>query len=163
MPECKEPSKIIAEAMTNSTILFKICLRYYLSSKQVFVVNRLDKLTFDQLLTNIQETYRSAIVHPGEMVGSIAANSIGEPATQMTLNTFHNAGISSKNVTLGVPRLQEVINVAKTLKTPYMKIFLDPAISKDELQANRIGSMIQYQNLSHIVSEWGIYFDPDPK
>lgn len=72
------------------------------------------------------------------MVGSIAANSIGEPATQMTLNTFHNAGISSKNVTLGVPRLKEVINVAKQLKTPYMKILLDPAISKDELQANRI-------------------------
>ncbi len=81
MPECREPSKLIAEAMENSTILFKICLRYYLCSKQVFVVNRLDKLTFDQLLTNIRETYRSAIVHPGEMVGSIAANSIGEPAT----------------------------------------------------------------------------------
>lgn len=81
MPECKEPSKIHSEAMYNSTILFKICLRYYLCSKQVFVVHRLDKLAFDQLLTNIRETYRSAIVHPGEMVGSIAANSIGEPAT----------------------------------------------------------------------------------
>lgn len=68
------------------------------------------------------------------MVGSVAANSIGEPATQMTLNTFHNAGISSKNVTLGVPRLKEVINVARTksLKTPSLKIFLDPKISKDE-------------------------------
>ena len=66
------------------------------------------------------------------MVGSVAANSIGEPATQMTLNTFHNAGISSKNVTLGVPRLREVINVAKNLKTPSLKIFLDPKISKNE-------------------------------
>jgi len=97
------------------------------------------------------------------MVGSIAANSIGEPATQMTLNTFHNAGISSKNVTLGVPRLKEVINVAKQLKTPYMKILLDPSISKDELMANRISQNIEYKNLSHIVAEWGIYFDPDPK
>jgi DNA-directed RNA polymerase II subunit RPB1 len=58
----------------------------------------------------------------------------------MTLNTFHNAGISSKNVTLGVPRLKEVINVAKNLKTPYMKIFIDPAYAKDEKEVNRIGS-----------------------
>ena len=96
------------------------------------------------------------------MVGSVAANSIGEPATQMTLNTFHNAGISSKNVTLGVPRLREVINVAKTLKTPSLKIFLDPKISKNEAMVNRVGAKIQYLNLSHIVSDWGIYYDPDP-
>ncbi len=80
----------------------------------------------------------------------------------MTLNTFHNAGISSKNVTLGVPRLREVINVAKTLKTPSLKIFLNPKISKDESMVNRVGAMIQYLNLSHIVSDWGIYYDPDP-
>ena len=60
----------------------------------------------------------------------------------MTLNTFHSAGISSKNVTLGVPRLKEVINVAKQLKTPYMKIFLDPSVSKSEEQANIIGAKI---------------------
>jgi DNA-directed RNA polymerase II subunit RPB1 len=72
------------------------------------------------------------------MVGSVAANSIGEPATQMTLNTFHNAGISSKNVTLGVPRLKEVINVSKQLKTPYMKIVLQPHIQKDDAKVNRI-------------------------
>jgi DNA-directed RNA polymerase II subunit RPB1 len=113
-------------------------------------------------LTKIKVAFDDAIVNPGEMVGSVAANSIGEPATQMTLNTFHNAGISSKNVTLGVPRLREVINVAKTIKTPSLKIFLDPALSKNEKEVNRIGAMIQYLNLSHIVSEWGIYFDPDP-
>ena len=56
------------------------------------------------------------------MVGSIGAQSMGEPATQMTLNTFHNAGNSAKNVTLGVPRLKEIINVAKNIKTPSMKI-----------------------------------------
>ena len=54
--------------------------------------------------------FGSAIVNPGEMVGSIGAQSMGEPATQMTLNTFHYAGVSSKNVTLGVPRLKEIIN-----------------------------------------------------
>ena len=48
--------------------------------------------------------FKCAQVAPGEMVGAMAAQSIGEPATQMTLNTFHFAGVSSKNVTLGVPR-----------------------------------------------------------
>ena len=76
------------------------------------------------------------------MVGSIGAQSMGEPATQMTLNTFHSAGISSKNVTLGVPRLKEVINVAKTIKTPGLKIFLEPSIQRDEKEAARIGASI---------------------
>ena len=50
-----------------------------------------------------------AIASPGEMIGTVAAQSIGEPTTQMTLNTFHFAGVSAKNVTLGVPRLVEVL------------------------------------------------------
>ena len=123
----------------------------------------MSRSNFDQLIQQIKEAFEAAIVNPGEMVGSVAANSIGEPATQMTLNTFHNAGISSKNVTLGVPRLREVINVAKNLKTPSLKIFLDPKISKNEQLVNRVGANIQYLNLSHIIGEWGIYYDPDPK
>lgn len=62
--------------------------------------------------------------HPGEMVGALAAQSLGEPATQMTLNTFHYAGVSAKNVTLGVPRLKEIINVSKKPKTPSLTVFL---------------------------------------
>ena len=166
IPELRDrevKSKILKEADINSTLLFKICVRYYLNAKKVFVEDRLDTITFENIIASIKEKFREAIVFPGEMVGSVAANSLGEPATQMTLKTFHNAGISSKNVTLGVPRLKEVINVAKNLKTPYMKIFIDPAYAKDEKEVNRIGSQIEYQNLSHIISEWGIYFDPDPK
>jgi DNA-directed RNA polymerase II subunit RPB1 len=65
------------------------------------------------------------------MVGCIGAQSMGEPATQMTLNTFHNAGVASKNVTLGVPRLKEIINVAANLKTPSIKIFLPSKYCND--------------------------------
>jgi DNA-directed RNA polymerase II subunit RPB1 len=60
-------------------------------------------------------------VEIGEAIGIIAAQSIGEPATQMTLNTFHLAGVG-KNVTLGVPRLKEIINVAKNIKTPRLTV-----------------------------------------
>ena len=96
------------------------------------------------------------------MVGSIGAQSMGEPATQMTLNTFHSAGIASMNVTLGVPRLKEVINVAKTIKTPSLKIFLTPDLELNFKDASRVGDQIQYTNLSNLVSDWGIYYDPDP-
>lgn len=70
-------------------------------------------------------------VHPGEMVGALAAQSLGEPATQMTLNTFHYAGVSAKNVTLGVPRLKEIINVSKRPKTPSLTIFLRGQAARD--------------------------------
>jgi len=76
--------------------------------------------------------YSAALVHPGEAVGSIAAQSIGEPSTQMTLNTFHLAGAGA-NVTLGIPRLREIIMTAsKELKTPTMSVPLLPAVTDRE-------------------------------
>ena len=53
--------------------------------------------------------YLKSLVQPGEAVGIVAAQSVGEPSTQMTLNTFHFAGFGAKNVTLGIPRLREIV------------------------------------------------------
>ena len=72
------------------------------------------------MLGEIESKFNQAQSTPGEMVGAMAAQSIGEPATQMTLNTFHFAGVSSKNVTLGVPRLKEIINISKRPKVQEM-------------------------------------------
>jgi DNA-directed RNA polymerase II subunit RPB1 len=58
----------------------------------------------------------------------------------MTLNTFHSAGVASKNVTLGVPRLKEVINVAKTIKTPSVRVYIEKDYMKDEIVAHQIGN-----------------------
>lgn len=112
------------EAHDNSTWLFRIYLRQLISTKVVIQQERLTQPAFDWLIGEIKSRYEQSIVNPGEMVGSIGAQSMGEPATQMTLNTFHFAGVSAKNVTLGVPRLKEIINVAKNIKTPSMKIYL---------------------------------------
>ena len=79
----------------------------------------------------------------------------------MTLNTFHQAGVSSKNVTLGVPRLKEIINVAKNIKTPSMKIYLQQKYRKKEKHATKLGGKIEHTCLSHIVKNTSIYFDPD--
>lgn len=96
------------------------------------------------------------------MVGSIGAQSIGEPATQMTLNTFHFAGVSAKNVTLGVPRLKEIINVAKNIKTPSMKIYLESKYKKKQKTVTKFGGKIEHTTLSHVVRSSAIYYDPDP-
>jgi DNA-directed RNA polymerase II subunit RPB1 len=126
----KDP--LILAAKENSTWLFKIFLRWLLCTKTVIQSERLSKQAFDWIIGEIKSRFDAAISHPGEMIGPIAAQSIGEPATQMTLNTFHNAGVSSKNVTLGVPRLKEIINVAKNIKTPTMKIYLVNELKKEE-------------------------------
>ena len=68
----------------------------------------------------------------------IAAQSIGEPATQMTLNTFHYAGVSAKNVTLGVPRLTEIINIAKNIKTPVARRFTSRVSLPDREKAKEV-------------------------
>ena len=69
--------------------------------------------------------YAAAHVEPGQAVGAIGAQSISEPGTQMTLKTFHFAGVASMNVTLGVPRLTEIINASKTISTPIITAYLD--------------------------------------
>ena len=74
-------------------------------------------------------------VKPGEMVGALAAQSLGEPATQMTLNTFHYAGVSAKNVILVVPCLKEIINVSKKPKTPSLTVFLVGQPARDAEKA----------------------------
>ena len=68
--------------------------------------------------------YLKSLVNPGENVGTIAAQSIGEPSTQMTLNTFHLAGHGGANMTLGIPRLKEILMTTPTnIKTPCMQVY----------------------------------------
>ena len=104
--------KELIQNINSSSLLFVIHLRSMLSSKQILKQYRLTKQSFEWLLSEIESKYQSSKIQSGEMVGALAAQSIGEPATQMTLNTFHHAGVSSKNVTLGVPRLNELMNVS---------------------------------------------------
>lgn len=81
----------------------------------------------------------------------------------MTLNTFHNAGVSSKNVTLGVPRLKEIINVAKNIKTPSMKIYLQDELKKNKLAVQEFSTEIEHTTLGSVVKNAEIYYDPDDR
>jgi DNA-directed RNA polymerase II subunit RPB1 len=80
-----------------------------ISTRCILEQFRLTREAFDWVLSEVEAKFNQSLVNPGEMCGTLAAQSIGELATQMTLNTFHYAGVSSKNVTLGVPHLKEII------------------------------------------------------
>lgn len=144
------------------TLTFKLLYYYYLSPKYLLLVKRFNKASLTQLLYNIVRIYKLAIVTPGEMVGMIAAQSIGEVSTQMTLNTFHFAGISSKsNVTRGVPRLEEILALTASPKNPSLTIYLKPEDQLNKDNATKIMHQIEHTLLKHIVNSVEICFDPD--
>ena len=111
-------------------------------------------MTLSQLkefLKLVWKKYQEAIIQPGESVGAICAQSIGEPGTQMTLKTFHFAGVASMNVTLGVPRVNEIINATKEISTPIIAAKLEnedseiaARIVKGELETTYLGDICQY-------------------
>lgn len=100
-------------------------------------------------------------VVPGEMVGSIGATSIGEPTTQLTLNTFHSCGIGAKNVTLGVPRLQELINTTREIATPTCTAYLTSLHRSSPQLADRCAASVRDCPLSSIVASSTVVHDPD--
>ncbi|KAJ3006426.1 DNA-directed RNA polymerase II subunit rpb1, partial [Thoreauomyces humboldtii] len=150
------------EGQDNATLLFHILIRGMLASRRVIEEFHLTSEAFDWIINEIGNRFNQCVVNPGEMVGVLAAQSIGEPATQMTLNTFHLAGVGSKNVTQGVPRLKEIINVAKNTKTPGLSIFLLPDYSGSYDTAKVIANQLQHTTLMHLTSQTEIWYDPDP-
>jgi DNA-directed RNA polymerase II subunit RPB1 len=109
----------------DSIKLFKVHIRMALASKRICLEHKLNADSLKNLIQKIQKVLTKSQAHSGESVGAIAAQSIGEPTTQMTLNTFHLAGVSEKNVTLGVPRLQELLNASKIIKKSTASIYLN--------------------------------------
>ena len=96
------------------------------------------------------------------MVGTISAQSIGQPATQMTLNTFHYAGVSAKNVTLGVPRLKEIINVLQAVKTPSLTIFFRKEYTGISKKAKQFQQTLEHVILKNLTKRIFFAYDPDP-
>ena len=109
----------------------------------------LSKKTFTALV-NIK--YMKSVIEPGDAVGVVAGQSIGEPSTQMTLNTFHLAGHSAKNVTLGIPRLREIVMTgSKSISTPQMTLHLIPELDEDS--GHRFAKGISKLTMADVINE----------
>jgi len=112
----------------------------------------------DVFLRECVTRYQRKRVDPGSTVGAFGAQSIGEPGTQMTLKTFHFAGVASMNVTLGVPRIKEIINGAKNISTPIMKVAL--ALNKDPKVARIVKGRIEKTTLGQVAASINVIFRP---
>lgn len=117
------------------------------------ILHKIKRMTKTQLIEFInlcEKKYYSYRTEPGEAVGAIAAQSIGEPGTQMTLKTFHFAGVASMNVTQGVPRIVEIINAVRNISTPIITAEL--TYNKDEKSARIIKGRVEKTTLGEISS-----------
>lgn len=147
----------------NATKLFRIYIHSELATMRIKDLNK-QQLLF--VIQDIELKFKKAIVNAGEMCGILAAQSIGELTTQLTLNTFHSAGISAKNITLGVPRLKELINVTKKLKAPSLTMYekdlvkdLNPTGQKRIVEGIR--SSLEYKTLQDIIKSSDIVYSDD--
>ena len=107
----------------------------------------------ERMLEMIQVRYDNAQVDAGEAVGLVGAESIGEPGTQMTLNTFHYAGVSEMNVTVGLPRIIEIFDARRQIKTPMMEIFLKSPYNKAD-KIKDVAQKIRESKVQDIVDEF---------
>ena len=144
--------------------LFEILYFFYLTPKDLLITKRFHRQALVILLENIVLKYKQSIVHPGEMVGMIAAQSIGEPTTQLTLNTFHLSGVASKsNVTRGVPRIEEILRLTKNPKNPSMTVHLNAIDEQEKDKATQYSNMLEHTKLVDVVKSVQICFDPNDK
>ena len=143
------------------TELFKLLYRYYLSPKSLLIVKHFSRRAIIILLETVLLHYKKSVISPGEMVGIIAAQSIGQPTTQMTLNTFHFAGVASKsNVTRGVPRIEEVLSLSENPKNPSITVYLKDYEQTDQKKAKEIMTKLEHTKLIDIAKSSEICFDP---
>lgn len=116
----------------------------------------ISKKEFDAICDNVIDSYERSLVEPGEAVGTVAAQSIGEPGTQMTLRTFHYAGVAELSVTQGLPRLIEIVDARNNPSTPTMKIFLNEEFATERNDARRIARDIEMVLVESVASNVSI-------
>ena len=155
-------AKLETAYYTKPTELFKVVFYYFLSPKELLFVKRFNQSAMVVLLDTIVLMYKRALVSPGEMVGMTAGQSIGETSTQMTLNTFHFAGVAAKsNVTRGVPRIEEILSLSSDPKNPSLTVYLKPEDETDREKAQTAMHMLEHTRLVELVTFVEICFDPD--
>jgi DNA-directed RNA polymerase subunit A" len=108
------------------------------------------KKELEEIIQKVMDNYGYACVEPCEAVGVVSAQSIGEPGTQMTMRTFHYAGVAEINVTLGLPRLIEIVDARKTPSTPMMTVALEEGYSDSRDEARKLAWQIEATHIGHL-------------
>ncbi len=111
---------------------------------------KVTKSQLEQIIKEVVNSYEFAQIDPGSAVGTVAAQSIGEPGTQMTLQTFHYSGVAEMSVLRGLPRLIEILDARKNPSTPTMIIYLDEFAEKNEELAKQVARRIELTTVNKI-------------
>jgi DNA-directed RNA polymerase subunit A" len=138
--------------------------------KSRLLTRKLTVAQINNIIKEVEYAYDKSLVQPGEAVGAVAAQSIGEPGTQMTLKTFHFAGAAEFDVTLGLPRLIEIVDARRNPSTPTMNIYLDEQYRHDEKRAREVAQRIEQTRVERVaksveidLAEGGIVVELDPE
>ena len=151
--------KLLSEDEKDYKLLLKFSLYEYLSPKKCIFTYGLSKSDFDNLISDIKLAFTKGIIEAGENVGVIAAQSIGEPTSQMTLNTKHSAGVASKSsANMGVPRIKEILNFSRSIKSPQMTIYFDKSINTNKGNVNIISSYFTHLTIKDLINKAEIYY-----
>ena len=156
----KKEENILSKNEDNFKFIFRTALYEYISPKKCILEYGLSKTEFDNLINDIELSFNRSLVEPGEMVGIIAAQSIGEPTSQMTLNTKHSAGVASKSsANMGVPRIKEILSYSKKIKTPQTKIYFQDKYNKNKKDINKIASYFKHLTIEELIDSAEIFYD----
>ena len=123
---------------------------------KVYIKRELTDEELNELVLKVDEAYERAYIEAGEAVGTVAAQSVGEPGTQMTMRTFHYAGVAELNVTLGLPRLIEIVDARKKISTPTMDIFFEDEYKNDEEFVRKLANKIGKSTINDILSDFNM-------
>ena len=157
----EEVSKLIDDLHINNqpNKVMASLVMFYMSPKEIIFRHRFNKTAFSYLMEIVRVKYQQTKVNPGEMVGPLAAQSIGEVSTQLTLNTFHTAGKASAVTTGGVGRLKELMAYSKKIKTPSIMVYLDEEYRKDKSKALNLRNNLELTTIGDIISSVSLYLD----
>ena len=150
----------IHQRTRSDNALWGALLRYHLNPATLIGLG-FTQSAFDWLAEQIVIKHMKSWVTPGEMAGIIAAQSLGEPTTQMTLNTFHLSGVAAKSgMTRGVPRLKELLKVTQNPKATSLTIYMRPDLRASKEDARRLTQELEFTTLKDLVTVSRIYYDP---
>ncbi len=156
----KMDSNLLKKDENGFKYLLKIALYEYIGPKKCLLEYGLTKGEFDNMMDEIELSFSKSVVEPGEMVGVVAAQSIGEPTSQMTLDTKHFAGVASGgSANMGVSRIKEILGYSKSIKTPQTTVYFNNNINTDKKKVNIITSSLKHLTIRELISSAEIIYD----
>ena len=150
--EMRDARKNVEKVLMKNRIVFPES--YINDLAQAYIRKDLTDDELDTLVLKVEEAYERAHIEAGEAVGTVAAQSVGEPGTQMTMRTFHYAGVAELNVTLGLPRLIEIVDARKKISTPTMDIYFEEEYKNDEEFVRKLANKIGKSTIEDVLSDY---------